>query len=268
MNKHWKIVAPFALLALSSANALSAECIIDRFNLADPALSWDNRDSIGDLKTSRFNAESCNVPQGSIITNVKLSYGYYTNPNILTKGLIWGNYGLTVSAGGVQASTNDAVVSGMRPRTIESSTNLSAFNGMELRQLSFNLYSKVTDYAVDLECNNIQPNVCADFMSAAYKVTVQYESPSAIPAQPSAPSVERVEGDDVKLSWSSVMEADYYEVDIKLNNSWTLPGRYISYAKQMQWQDIEIGEHAYRIRACNNAGCSATSEIASLVDFH
>lgn len=269
MKKHWKVVAPLALLALSSANTLAAECVIDRFNLADPALSWDNRDSIGDLKASRFKAERCHVPQGSTIKNVKLGFGYYTNPNILTNGLIRGSYGLMLSAGGIQASTNDAVVTGMRPRSIESSTNLSAFNGMDLHGLHFSLYSKATDYSVDLECNNIQPNVCEDFMSAAYKITVQYEALPHIPTQPSAPKAKLTELHNIALNWPSVTEADYYEVDVKRNNnSWTSAGRYISYSTTMHWQELGVGDRAYRIRACNSTGCSPNSNVSNIATIN
>ncbi|MCY7296265.1 hypothetical protein [Alteromonas sp. a30] len=270
MSKHFKIIALLAFAVMSSKNVSAASCVIDRLHLADPAMSWDNRDSVGDLKASQFKVEQCEAPQGSIITNVRVNFGYYTNPNILANGLIWGNYGMTVSAGGVQASTTDTVISGVRPRSIESGSNLSAFNGMELNRVKFNVYSKVTNYSVDLECNHLQSEICKNFMSASYKLTIDYDAPAAIPSSPSQSQTIIDEfNQGITLMWSPVSEADYYEIDTHfidstLNTASTSePHRYISYSPKMTWRDNKVSNRQFRIRACNSAGCSADTSIVS-----
>jgi len=179
MNKLF--LSSLSLLFLLNSNAvLSAQCVIDRSSSTPAPLTWNNFDRTTDVIGSVFNEETCSVPTGSYIDNIVISVSYSSNPNnpILTK-LPWAEYGLSLQANGVVDYGVAAIVSGNAPVDITSRYNVSAFNGFDLHDLDFAVFSRVTATSVGVRCANNTPSVCEAFMYATYKITIDYTPPVA-----------------------------------------------------------------------------------------
>lgn len=78
-----------------------------------------------------------------------------------------------------------------------------------------------------------------------------------IPSTPAKPNLE-VSGTANTLTWQAVDYASRYEVEVSFRRrEWTNVAT--TAFLQKTWTDLEVGNRKYRVRACNNIGCSAVS---------
>ena len=84
-----------------------------------------------------------------------------------------------------------------------------------------------------------------------------------VPATPSTP-VPSLTGNNITVSWNAVTYADYYEISVKFNNNnWSDQGTVTSPTKS--WTNLDAGSRVYRVRACNQIGCSSYSPTSTNV---
>jgi phosphatidylethanolamine-binding protein (PEBP) family uncharacterized protein len=84
-----------------------------------------------------------------------------------------------------------------------------------------------------------------------------------VPSTPSSPSAS-ANGNNISVYWGSSSNATYYDLSIKYNtNGWTPPGRYTFTGTNTSWSGLGQGTRSYKVRACNNSGCSGYSGSSS-----
>lgn len=258
--------ATLIFMTLISLKAHTGECVIDRFGLSTPPMTWNNGSRVGDAKVSSFGPGSCNVLPGSIIKEVRMSFSYDSKPSILTAGLIWGTYRFTLSTSGIQAS-NEAIVSGSGFRQIGTSAVFSEFNGLDLHNLTFSVLAQQTNLSVNLRCRHNNRSVCEKYMIAEYQVNIEYENASMVAPIPPTNVTASASQDDITISWSDVFNATYYNREVSLDDgiTWTNQKQYFAPQTSVTFNNQQPRTYKYRIRACNDAGCSGWRQSNSLV---
>ncbi|ALU45229.1 fibronectin type III domain-containing protein [Pseudoalteromonas rubra] len=255
----------------ATAATQSGYCEISRTQPGAPPMSWDNNDYVTTAKYSVFGAESCEVPNNATITNIRASFTAYADRQVLTRGLLLGDYILTVSASSPYLPNPltgqvKAIMSAYGANSLGSSTVNLPFNGTRLDNLSFTLKAQLSN-SVSLRCANRNPAECEDYMYFEYTLGVDYEY--EVPGVPDAPGWinASASGNSVNVNWEPVSGATYKVAIQYNNNSWT-DYQYIpspASASYMSWQNLNDGNRRYRVVACNSYGCSEPSPISNTV---
>jgi len=88
---------------------------------------------------------------------------------------------------------------------------------------------------------------------------------------PEVPNLNNISGSnpsvDYYVNWSSVEQADTYQVAEKVNNGSWVYAKYSISADDTEivFTDTADGTYSYQVRACNSSGCSTYSSIKTIV---
>ncbi|WP_156158708.1 fibronectin type III domain-containing protein [Pseudoalteromonas rubra] len=261
----------FGQLATFSAQAAtqSGHCEIARTAPGSPPMSWDNNDYVTEVKHSVFGAESCEAPNNATITKIHASFTAFANKQILTRGLLKGDYILKINASSPYLANPisgqvEATMDAYNANLLGSSTVNLPFEGVRLDNLSLNLTAQLKN-SVSLRCANRNPAECEDYMYFEYTIGIDYEYD--VPGVPDAPGWinASTSGNNVSVNWEPVSGATYKVAIQYNNNSWT-DYQYVpspASASYMSWQNLNDGNRRYQVVACNSYGCSEPSPISN-----
>jgi len=250
-----RFLGAVTLLSLVSSYAFADTCVINRNSTTNPPIGWNHGDYVTTPKSSIYNPEACNVSGSNEITSVRFSFNAVANRRHLTAGLLHGDYYLQVSANGVNDSVR-AIVGTSGLNSIGTSKTSNAFNGMDLSDFNMSIVGSLQG-ATSLRCrNNSNPNDCRNYMYYTYSIHVDYESTDVPPAAPASVSAT-LWNDDITISWSSVSSAAWYEREVSLQGAaYQNTKVYNAPQTSVTFFDQQARTYRYRVRACNDFGCS------------
>ena len=250
-----QFLGTLTLLSVVSSYAVADTCVINRNSTSNPAISWNHGDYVTTPKSSIYNPEACNVSGENEITGVRFAFTAVANRKHLTEGLLHGDYYLQLSANGITDSVR-AIVGASGLNSIGTSKTSHAFDGMSLSDFNMAVLGYLRN-ATSLRCrNNSNPNDCRNYMYYTYSIRVDYESFSAPPATPSSVNAT-LWNDDITISWSDVSSAVWYEREVSLGGGTYQNTKFYNAPQtSVTFFDQQARTYRYRVRACNNYGCS------------
>ncbi len=150
------------------------------------------------------------------------------------------------------ASTDNVAVTGYR---VERCTGSSCSNFVEIATPASNSYSNTpvsgsTTYRYRVRAHDAVPNL------SGYSSIATVTTPAGVPIAPViAPGglLKRIVGQSYSITWNSVAGATSYNLFDNGVSVWT------GTATSRNFPSAVLGEHLYTVKACNAAGCSASS---------
>lgn len=252
-TKSFSSIVLSTLLLGCSALAQAGTCVLEEKTPGAPPMSWDDSDYVSETRYSSANLAACNIPTGSTIISVTGWFDAHAKESVLTNGLLYGDYVLTVSGGGVSQEVT-ATVSAQGAVQISSTALLPLFNGLSLDGLQLSLTGQLRN-SVNLRCRDTNPAVCEDYMYFNHGISIEYDDPTA-PVAPSWVNASISNGNDITISWASVADAAYYEREVRLNGgSWI--NRHSYTTTSVTFYNQQERTYEYRVRACSSGNlCS------------
>ena len=250
-----KYLGVLATLSIFSGQVMADTCVISRNDSNNPPIKWDRNDYVSNAKYSIYNPEACNLPPGNTITSVRYAFNANAKRSVLTRGLLHGDYHLRLTANGV-SDDHYAGVYGYGLNSIGTSHTTNAFNGMDVSDFNVNIMAYVTG-ATSLRCRANDTQTCRNYMYYTYTIRVDYEPAGSQPPAPPASVGASLYNDDITINWADVPSATYYEREVSLlGAAYQNRKTYQAPQTQVTFFDQQARTYRYRVRACNDAGCS------------
>ncbi|BBN83625.1 hypothetical protein PA25_36100 [Pseudoalteromonas sp. A25] len=110
-------------------------------------------------------------------------------------------------------------------------------------------------------CNELG---CSNYSQFSEQITIRTK-----PDAPAAPGVY-LDSQNIKVTWNKTIDSQYYELAVKVNdNDWSQPepyrfedSDYSGEQVEVQWGNIAAALRSYKVKACNELGCSEYSPVS------